>query len=391
MRVGAGFQAALRHKNHVVRHLLADPLRRFQVDLKGHEVPVVNAEQLHIERHGAVEFFHRVHLHEDIELTGFGDFKEVPQVLVVQGGNDEQNRIGASDGGFEDLRFVDGEILPQTGQPDGLPDLRQVGEVPLEKQLVGEHRDRVCSGRFVRRGNRHWIKVRGDDAGARGSLFDLGNQAELVGSAIEGGRKPAQVISQQRRLTQVLEARQQFRDFALLLFNDGRKAVRNHIADVAPGRASRYKKAMLSPAVSAALASPDPATATLQAAMAHFDCQTGTVHLLKEGLLRLAAHVNIPPPLLPIIDTVPIGKGIAGLAAERREPVSLCNLQTDTSGQARPNAKQTGMEGSLAVPMLVEGDLRGVFGIAKASAHDWTEAEKAELLEIAAALAQRTS
>jgi signal transduction protein with GAF and PtsI domain len=96
--------------------------------------------------------------------------------------------------------------------------------------------------------------------------------------------------------------------------------------------------------------------------------------------------VNIPAPLLPVIDTVPIGKGIAGLAAERCAPVSLCNLQTDTSGQARPDAKTTGMEGTLAVPMLVDGELCGVLGIAKAEAHDWSDAEKAELMEIASRL-----
>jgi L-methionine (R)-S-oxide reductase len=145
---------------------------------------------------------------------------------------------------------------------------------------------------------------------------------------------------------------------------------------------------MLSPALAAALATSDPKS-VLTAALSHFGCQAGTVHLLRDGILRLAASVNIPPPLLPIIDTVPIGKGIAGLAAERREPISLCNLQTDASGQARPAAKGTGMEGSLAVPMLAGAELRGVFGIAKAEAHDWTDAEKAEVLAVAAALAER--
>jgi signal transduction protein with GAF and PtsI domain len=146
---------------------------------------------------------------------------------------------------------------------------------------------------------------------------------------------------------------------------------------------------MIPSSVTAALSSPEPATATLQAALGHFGCQTGTVHVLRDGVLRLAAQANIPPQLLAIIDTVPIGKGIAGLAAERREPVSLCNLQTDTSGQARPSAKQTGMEGSVAVPMLVNGQLCGVLGIAKATAHDWSDAEKAELLEIASELGRR--
>ena len=127
----------------------------------------------------------------------------------------------------------------------------------------------------------------------------------------------------------------------------------------------------------------------LRATIAYFKCDAGTIHLLSDGLLALKAHVNIPPPIVQIVQTVPIGKGIAGLAAERREPVSLCNLQTDDSGQARPAAKTTGMEGSVAVPMLRDGILRGVLGIAKVQAHDWTDAEKAELLAIAARLAAR--
>jgi L-methionine (R)-S-oxide reductase len=90
-----------------------------------------------------------------------------------------------------------------------------------------------------------------------------------------------------------------------------------------------------------------------------------------------------------IVGTVPIGKGIAGLAAERREPIALCNLQTDNSGQARPAAKSTGMEGSLAVPMLVGGELRGVLGVAKACEYDWSSGEKELLLAIAVRLGEQ--
>jgi putative methionine-R-sulfoxide reductase with GAF domain len=143
-----------------------------------------------------------------------------------------------------------------------------------------------------------------------------------------------------------------------------------------------------SPVLEAALRRGSPAD-VLQATMDHFGCQAGTVHLLEEGMLKLSAHAGIPPTVVEIITTVPVGKGIAGLAAERRQPVSLCNLQTDTSGQARPGARATGMEGSVAVPMLAGGELRGVLGIAKTEAYDWSEAEKAALLEIAARLGSR--
>ena len=131
-------------------------------------------------------------------------------------------------------------------------------------------------------------------------------------------------------------------------------------------------------------------TTALREILRHFSAQAGTVHWLdlQSGMLTLAAHHNIPPHIAEIVGTVPIGKGIAGLAAQKREPIALCNLQTDTSGQARPAAKSTGMEGSLAVPMLVEGELRGVLGVAKAQEHDWTPDEKALLLAYAARMGE---
>ncbi len=128
----------------------------------------------------------------------------------------------------------------------------------------------------------------------------------------------------------------------------------------------------------------------LTAALRHFDCHAGTVHqLTAAGDLQLIAHSGIPPAVVQIVCIVPIGKGIAGLAAQRREPVTICNLQTDVSGQARPGAKATGMEGSIAVPILVDGGLRGVLGIAKATAYDWSADETTTLMAIAARLGEQ--
>ena len=128
-------------------------------------------------------------------------------------------------------------------------------------------------------------------------------------------------------------------------------------------------------------------TEVLAATIQHFGCNAGTIHRLGlAGDLELVAHSGIPPTIIDIVRKVPIGKGIAGLAAERREPITICNLQTDTSGAARPAARTTGMEGSIAVPMLVEGALRGVLGIAKATAHDWSPQETSEVMAIAARL-----
>ena len=154
----------------------------------------------------------------------------------------------------------------------------------------------------------------------------------------------------------------------------------------------------------------------LSDSIACFDCSTGTLHFLETGvaadnsltaksskmngaaedgspadsMLHLKAQVGIPEFLLPKVSQIPIGKGMAGIAAERREPVEMCNLQTDTSGVARPAAKETKVEGSIAVPLMLGGFLYGTLGIAKPVPYEFTEEERDELMgigeEIAAVL-----
>ncbi len=136
----------------------------------------------------------------------------------------------------------------------------------------------------------------------------------------------------------------------------------------------------------------DDWSAFLRLVLAEFECVTGTLHRLDpaDNLLKLVTCQGIPEALLPVIGTIPIGKGVAGAAAERKEPVELCNLQTDTSGVAKPDAKKTQVQGSLAVPVLGENDcLCGTLGIGKMQPHDFSEAEKASLMGIGRAIAAR--
>ncbi len=122
----------------------------------------------------------------------------------------------------------------------------------------------------------------------------------------------------------------------------------------------------------------------LSAIISSFDCSTGTIHILdkESGLLKMQAQQGIPDFLIPKMAEIPIGKGMAGIAAERRQPIEMCNLQTDDSGVARPAAKETKVEGSIAVPMLLDGELYGTFGIAKPVPYDFTEVEKNDLLQL---------
>ena len=80
----------------------------------------------------------------------------------------------------------------------------------------------------------------------------------------------------------------------------------------------------------------------MNAILAGFHSETGTLHRLEADTqcLKLVAQKGLPPQLLDIVGTIPVGKGIAGEVAAKNRPVTLCNLQTDTSGVAnRARAK----------------------------------------------------
>lgn len=133
--------------------------------------------------------------------------------------------------------------------------------------------------------------------------------------------------------------------------------------------------------------------AVLAQVLQNLGCVTGTIHRTDPatGLLSLVAHQGIPPQVLPMllpkIDNIPFGKGIAGCAAQRKEAVQLCNLQEDLGGVAKPDARKTNVQGALAVPIVTPGGkVVGVLGIGKMSPYEFSERESAALSACAALL-----
>jgi len=125
-------------------------------------------------------------------------------------------------------------------------------------------------------------------------------------------------------------------------------------------------------------------------AIAHLRTDSGTLHVRRGELLHLVAHAaGLPEVVLERIREIPIGKGMAGLAAERAEPVTACNLQTDTSGDVRPGARATGLQGSICVPLLDGQEVVGTLGVANLAEREFDEGERALLLEIGRRLAPR--
>ncbi len=153
---------------------------------------------------------------------------------------------------------------------------------------------------------------------------------------------------------------------------------------------SKTSKTTIKPLLEALKSTPVNWQQILTDTIAQFDCGTGTLHYLDEKtqLLKLKAQQGIPDFLIPKLSEIPIGKGMAGIAAERQKPVEMCNLQTDDSGVARPAAKETKVEGSIAVPMMLDGKLYGVFGIAKPVPYDFTEDEINDLVALGEAMSR---
>ncbi len=129
--------------------------------------------------------------------------------------------------------------------------------------------------------------------------------------------------------------------------------------------------------------------AVLDTVLEDFDCTTGTLHRLHEEsqMLHLVAHHGIPEKLLPVVRIIAVGKGIAGVAASRLEPVELCNLQADLGGVAKEGARQTNVQGSIAVPVLEGDELCGTLGIGMGMPHEFSDEEKDRLMAIATEMA----
>jgi L-methionine (R)-S-oxide reductase len=124
--------------------------------------------------------------------------------------------------------------------------------------------------------------------------------------------------------------------------------------------------------------------AALGRILIELDADSGTIHLLGgDGVLHLtAASAGIPQVVLDTVRDVPVGKGMAGLAVERKQPVNACNIQTDTSGDVRPGARATGLQGSIVVPIFRGDTAIGALGVATHRERTFTDAEVALLVGV---------
>jgi len=131
--------------------------------------------------------------------------------------------------------------------------------------------------------------------------------------------------------------------------------------------------------------------ALLRVLLTALNSETVTVHRLSasDQTLRLVGQIGLPPMLLDVVKTIPVGKGIAGETVVRNGPVTICNLQTDSSAVVRPGAKQTGVGGALSVPIRNAGAIVGTLGIGTKRQHEYTPEEIADLEAVASLVGER--
>ena len=111
--------------------------------------------------------------------------------------------------------------------------------------------------------------------------------------------------------------------------------------------------------------------------MAHFHADSGTIHMLEpDGVLHSEGREQGAARAVLASVRVPVGKGMAGLAVERAEPVGACNIQTDSSGTCgRAPGHRDGRR--LVVPIFKGERAVGALGIANRGARTFTPEETA--------------
>ena len=138
----------------------------------------------------------------------------------------------------------------------------------------------------------------------------------------------------------------------------------------------------LSETVAAPGASEDRLSHCLELIAGAFGAESCTLHAVRDEptVLHLEGAIGLPDVVRDKVITVPFGKGMAGICAERRSPVSVCNVQTDTSGVVRPGAKETPVCGAVVVPVLAGDSVVGTIGVGRANDEQYSADEEQRLV-----------
>jgi hypothetical protein len=131
----------------------------------------------------------------------------------------------------------------------------------------------------------------------------------------------------------------------------------------------------------------DDPTTWLRDLLARHGAVAGTVHVVRGDVLALAAAHNIPPKVQEVTATIPMGKGMAGLAWQHDKAIQTCNLKEDASGAVKPGAKAVDARAAVALPVhAADGAVRAIVGLAWMDERELGDDEVARIAGDAASL-----
>ena len=145
-------------------------------------------------------------------------------------------------------------------------------------------------------------------------------------------------------------------------------------------------------AISSTLEMQEILSLILSRTLSHTDAACGTVQLVDEGGTRLVLARSLGAPLADTREELPLGRGVAGLAALHHRAYRIPDATTaEWRGIYAPFRK--GMRSQLAVPMEFEGRVVGVIsvGSGRVDAFGQDDEEFVEMLARQAAIAIRNA
>ena len=196
-----------------------------EIDFEGLQIPVVHADEPGRDFQRAAELLLVVHFHEHGKAGLAGEGMETFELFIGQNGDDEEDGVRAPFDGFENLAFVDDEILAEQGQLDGGADLAEIIERALEELLVREDGEAARAGGLVFARDADGVEIRADDAGGGRGFLHFGDQADTAGArSLERGEEVAAFAVLEHGVAQIPrrdDPRVEPRDLEVFLHHNG--------------------------------------------------------------------------------------------------------------------------------------------------------------------------
>ena len=177
-QIRAAAQPALGHGDDRLRHLGNQRMRRIQVYRQRAQIPVVHADDAGFRRQGSRQLGPIVYLHQHRQTILRRRAQQPAQLIVGQGGHDQQRCVGAGRARLDQLIARHDEVLAQERQRDLLAHRGKVAQRAVEERRLGQDGDGGRPCRLVFTGDPLRMIVGAEHAFRRRPALALGDDVE---------------------------------------------------------------------------------------------------------------------------------------------------------------------------------------------------------------------